>query len=191
MATSLPGSSLLTEFLRAAMDRASADFFFSQVILEYLHHDDSIAAGVPGNEDLHKLVLDSGEIQELPGLVITTGEVEGGSSYKRVLNVILALLYHNRATGADAPQDAASLARSITRERASQMQDAIESRLMDRAAFGAFLGALPPERREGWSITKWRRLPQPPQKRQEKPTPYQSLMMAFELQVFWSRQRGA
>ena len=170
------------------MPRASADLFFAQVILEYLQDAGSIAAGVPGDEDLQKLILDSGHLQELPGLVITAGEVDGGNAQRRVLNIILALLYRNRAMGDDAPKDAATLARSMTREQASRLQDAIESRLMDREAFGAFLAALPPERREGWSITKWRRLAQPPQKRLENPTPRQSLMMAFEMQVVWRRQ---
>lgn len=169
-------------------ERASADLFFANLFLEYLQHADSVAAGVPGPEDLQMLILDSGHLQELPGLVITVGEVEGGSSHRRVLNGIFALLYRNRAMGTDAAADEASLARSLTREEASRMQDAIESRLMDRDAFGAFLAALPEERREGWTITKYRRLAAPPQKRAEKPTAHQSLMVAVEVQVIWRRQ---
>lgn len=173
------------------MARTSPNFFFAQILLEYLRHADSVAAGVPSDAELQKLILDSGELQELPGLVITAAEADGGSTGKRVLHIVFALLYRNRASGVDAAQDTASLARSITTERASQIQDAVESRLMDRKALGDFIAGLPEDRRTGFSIMKWRRLTQPSLKRQDKPTPHMTILQAFEMQVFWSRQSAA
>lgn len=172
------------------MARATADLFFSQVLLEFLQHADSEAAGVPAEAVLPKLVMDSGQLQTLPGLVISAEEAPGSSQHKHVLNFVLAILFKNRAVGEDAATDAASLGRSMTATEAAQMLDAVESRLMDRAAFGAFLAGLSEERRTGWKILKWRRLAQPQLRRQEKPTAHQTRMCAFEMQVVWSRQSG-
>lgn len=173
------------------MARSSPDLFIAQIVLEYLQHADSITAGVPSAATLPKIIMDAGALHTVPGLVIASQETAGGTTSRRVVQVMTALLFKNRSTGSDAAADAVSLAASITRAAAAEMLDAIESRLMDRAAFGTFLATLSDARRDGFQILKVRRLPQPEVKREDKPTTHHTLMLAFEFQLHWARETTA
>lgn len=173
------------------MARSSADLFLAQIVLEYLQHANSLTAGVPSAATLPKIIMDAGTLQTIPGLVIEAQEATGGTTSRRVVQVMAALIFKNRSTGSDAANDAVSLAASITRAAAAEMLDAVESRLMDRAAFSTFLAGLSTTRRDGFQILKVRRLPQPEVKREDKPTTHHTLLLAFEFHLHWARQIAA
>lgn len=170
--------------------RPSSTLYFAQLMLDYLNADASRAAGVPDETTLPKIVLDSGTLQKIPGLVITAQEVNGSTHGKRVVQVVFALLYQNRASGPDAATDAASLAHSTLFIAAARMHDLIASRLADRAAFRAWL-ATRDTASEGVRLMHYRRLPDPVLKREDKPTPRHELMCAVELQALWLPQRAS
>ena len=167
--------------------RPSSALFFSQLMLDYLNHADSITTGVPSEAVLPRIILDTGSLHKIPGLVITAQE-KPGSHVKRVVEVLFALLYQNRATGTDAADDAVSLTHSTLFITAARMHDLIASRLSDLAAFRTFLTSAAPVS-SGVQIMHYRRLPDPALKRDDKPTPRHELMCAIEIQALWTPQK--
>ena len=168
------------------MPRAAPDIFFSQLILDYLATDESQAAGIPDADALPRTILDAGLVQRVPALIISAQEQSGGSHAKRCIHVLCVILFQNRSHGDDAANDAASLQHSTERVQAAEWLDVIESRIMDRAALGEFIKALPDERRDGFRIQKTRRLPQPNLER--KTNVKLELFCAFEIDVVWYPQ---
>lgn len=170
--------------------RPSSALYFAQLVLDYLAHADSITAGVPDADTLPKIVLDSGTLQTIPGLVITAEEINDSTHVKRVIQVVCALLYHNRATGSDAAADATSLARSTPFIEAARMHDLISSRLADVASFRTWL-ATRDTAAEGVHVLHYRRLADPQLQREDKPTPRHQLMTAVQFQAVWRPQSAA
>jgi hypothetical protein len=164
------------------MARPSSDLFFSQLFVDYLSTDESAAAGVP---DIPKAVMDKGTVAAVPALIVQANERNGAGSYRRSLDLVCGLIFYNRPEGDDAADDAESLAHSTLRATAAGYLDLIESRLMDRAAFDAFLATLPDERRDGWRILKYKRTAQPSIEREKKEALETTIFCAFELEVLW------
>lgn len=169
------------------MPRNAPDLFFADLVRDYLADAASVTAGVPDDDTVPKSVLDAGEVQKIPALVVTAEEAGQGTSYHRIIQVVCGLLLQNRATGSDAAADAASLAYSTPRDTAAQYLDAIESRLLDLSALSTYLGTLSESVRDGFVILKARRLPQPRLKREDNKPDRLTLLCAVEFHILWPR----
>lgn len=169
--------------------RPSAALYAARLMLDYLNDAASLTAGVPPESVLPKIVMDSGTLQTVPGVVITAQEVNGSSHGKKIVHVVFALLWQLRAAGDDAAADAASLSHSQDFITASRHLDLISSRLANLAAFRQFLQMRDVDA-EGVAVMHYHRLPDPALKREDKPTSRRSLMCAVELQMLWLPQHA-
>ena len=168
--------------------RSSPDLLCATLVRDYLATAASIAAGVPDNTALPKQIMDAGDTRHVPCLSINGAEAGESSGARRTVAVGLIMPYMLRSTDADAPTDAASLARTLTRAAASQMMDAIECRLRDADAFTTYLATLTEEAREGWSILRMRVRQQPAILRdRETHTTAQTLSLGVEFVLAWAR----
>jgi hypothetical protein len=123
------------------------DLMVAQLVLDYLQHADSIAAGVPDEETLPKGLMDSGEKNEPPALVIVAKESDGSDAYRKIqVRPVLLTWLKSTAAGAAAVQN------QSTREDASTWLRSIDARLADMDGWAAFLESLPEDRLCGWTL---------------------------------------
>lgn len=166
------------------MSRASPDVTFASIVLGYLQHADSITAGVPSESTLPKQAMDAGTTPGVPVFTVVASEGQNSGS-KRVITVAGMLMAILRNADANAPADAVSLAKSLTRATASQYLDAIESRLRNTTALSAYIAALSTETRDGWRILKITHRQQPKIEREKDGAHFMTLACALELHVLW------
>jgi|GEM_PF-2208344 len=170
------------------MSRASPDYLCATLIRDYLASAASITAGVPADSILPKQIMDSGETRKVPCLAINAAESGDSSGARRVVDVGVLLPYMLKSTDSNAPTDATSTARTISRATASQYMDLIECRLRDTAAFSTYLATLSEDTREGWAILRIRVRQQPAiQREKDQPTNAQTLALAVQFILAWAR----
>lgn len=164
------------------MSRPAPDFFLAKLMLDYLIASAGVA-DVPDEETLPKVVMGDADLGRLPGFILSGKELSG-SQIKRSIHIMGGLLFRRRATGPDAAQDAASLARSQEFIEASRQLNALESRMIDRAALGEFILTLDDAMRDGFRILKIHRLHQPDLSF-KKDAAEAALFCAVQIDIVW------
>lgn len=152
------------------------DLFIAQLLRDYLADEDSIAAGVPDEDTLPKVVMDTAKDPDLPSIVVAAKEIESRGP-RRTLDVQVLLL-----TRLKAASGAASSAEFTTRAAAAAWLEKIDERLRNKTALRAYIEALPDESRDGWTCGKLvHRGQAAPMRNAETGTAFYALLQTWEL----------
>lgn len=169
------------------MSRPSPDHLCASLVLDYLSTAASITAGVPSAATLPKVLMDSGGTRSVPCLAVNGVESADSGGLQRSVNVVAMLFYLLKNTDSDAPADAASAARTISRETAAEYLDLIERRLRDRTSFNAWLATLDSDFLDGWTILKFHVQRQPAIEREkDQPVSAQTIALACQFTLAWA-----
>lgn len=167
--------------------RVTPDVFFAQIVPDFLNTSESIGWGVPDNNTLPKKRMDDGTKMVLPQLTFTASEGQSKGSL-RVVTVMGLLMAVLRNSDPDAPTDAASLSRTLTRDTAASYLDLVESRLRNLPAFYDYIATLTDAQRDGWKILKIVTLQQPKVEREKDAIHQMTLAHALEIHFLWAAQ---
>ena len=153
------------------------DLFVANLIRDFLADEDSIAAGVPNDATLPKVVMDNAKDPALPSIVVAAKEVENRGP-RRTIDVQVLLLTRLKAGDVGA----AVSTQFTTRTQAGEWLEAIDHRLRSYQALKTWIEALPDERRIGWTCGKLvHRGQAPPQRNGQTGTAFYALMQTWEL----------
>lgn len=169
------------------MPRTTPDLRAAALVHGYLSSDATITAGVPAAAALPKTRMDTGVAATVPNLVIGAAEAGQGTAMRRTVQVVVQLHALLRSTESGAPADAATLARTQTRETLAGWMDTIERRLRDRTAFNTYLATVASDDLDGFTILSMRVQAQQEIKRDEK-SPMNALTLAcvVEFAIAWA-----
>lgn len=153
------------------------DLFIANLIRDYLADEDSIAAGVPNNETLPKVVMDTAKDPDMPSIVVAAKEV-GNRGPRRTIEVQVLLLTRLKAGDVGA----AVSDQFTTRAAASAWLEKIDERLRNKSALKTYIEALPDESRVGWTCGKLVHGGQAaPQRNASTGTAFYALLQTWEL----------